>query len=82
MVDDTCYQLDFNNYDEALIIFNALNSPEIQSLLQSLIFKDAKRVVTKNLLMRLDLTRLCNEKEINLNQLTGCETHQLSLFES
>lgn len=67
MVDDTCYQLDFDNAEEARCIYDALNSNEIQSLLQSLIFKDAKRVVTKSILMRLDLARLCREKGIVIN---------------
>lgn len=58
MLDDTCYQLDFDNLEDARRAYDALNSDEIQSLLQSLIFKDAKRVVTKGLLMRLDFTRL------------------------
>ncbi|MBD5272618.1 MAG: SAM-dependent methyltransferase [Bacteroides sp.] len=67
LVDDTCYQLDFNNYEEAKIIYDALNSKEIQSLLCSLIFKDAKRVVTKSLLMRLDVVQLCIDRGIIIN---------------
>lgn len=67
LVDDTCYQLDFNNYEEAKTIYDALNSKEIQSLLCSLIFKDAKRVVTKSLLMRLDVTQLCVDRGIIIN---------------
>lgn len=39
MVDDTCYQLDFDNSEEATLIFEALNRNEIKSLLQSLVFK-------------------------------------------
>lgn len=82
MVDDTCYQLDFDSYEEAMIILEALNSREIQSLLSSLVFRDAKRVVTKSLLMRLDLVKLCKEKGISLTSgrfVTGSEG-QLSLF--
>lgn len=67
MVDDTCYQLDFDNMEEALCIYNAIYSNEIQSLLKSLVFMDAKRVITKNLLMRLDLSLLCREKGLNTN---------------
>ncbi len=46
-------------------------------------FKDAKRVVTKNLLMRLDLTRICREKgATEANPATkDCLNPQLSLFE-
>lgn len=83
MVDDTCYQLDFDNLEEAKCILAALNSDEIQALLQSLVFKDAKRVVTKSLLMRLDLTQLCKEKGMTIKArgLDYSAYHQLSLFE-
>lgn len=83
IVDDTCYQLDFNDIEEAIYIYNALNSKEIQSLLKSLIFMDAKRVITKSLLMRLDLTQFCRENGIALNaRRTKVRTaQQLSLFE-
>ena len=62
MVDDTCYQLDFDSYDEASAVFSALMSHEMQSLLRSLAFLDGKRVITKSLLMRLDLKKYCREK--------------------
>lgn len=67
MVDDTCYQIDFETMGEAACLYQAICSDEMQSLLDSLVFTDAKRVVTKSLLMRLDLVRLCNEKGIVLN---------------
>lgn len=83
MVDDTCYQLDFNNLEEAKCILDALNSNEICSLLQSLVFKDAKRVVTKSLLMRLDLTQLCKDKGITAAspRFNNSVDLQLSLFD-
>ncbi len=83
MVDDTCYQLDFDNTEEAQCIFKALHSNEIQSLLKSLIFMDAKRVITKNLLMRLDISLLCKEKGMNLNNQSSNNgvCCQLSLFD-
>lgn len=83
MVDDTCYQLDFDTIEEAECIFKALNSTEIQSLLNSLIFMDSKRVITKNLLMRLDLVQLCNDKGITLatNRFNHGYTQQLPLFD-
>lgn len=83
MVDDTCYQLDFDSLDEAKCILDALNSKEISSLLQSLIFKDAKRVVTKSLLMRLDLTQLCRDKGATIasQRFNNGATQQLSLFD-
>ena len=83
MVDDTCYQLDFDSLEEAKCILNALNSDEICSLLQSLVFKDAKRVITKSLLMRLDLAQLCRDKgvKIQVQRFDNSACHQLSLFE-
>jgi len=55
MLDDTCYFIGFDNYEEAIITQYLLNSNEIQQLLKSLIFMDSKRVITKELLMRIDL---------------------------
>lgn len=83
LVDDTCYQLDFNDYEEAKLIYDALNSDELQSLLNSLIFKDAKRVVTKSLLMRLDVAQLCHDKglRINSNRYVNSSIRQPSLFD-
>lgn len=66
MIDDTCYQLDFDNLEEAKSIYEALHSNEIESLLKSLIFMDAKRVITKSLLMRLDLPLLCKDKGFSI----------------
>lgn len=83
MVDDTCYQLDFESLEEAKSIFFALTSDEIQTLIHSLVFKDAKRVVTKNLLMRLDLVQLCREKNIKISsqRFNNSAYNQLSLFD-
>ncbi|MCM1517670.1 MAG: hypothetical protein NC117_03435 [Pseudoflavonifractor sp.] len=58
MVDDTCYQIGFDNLDECLAVLDVLRSPELQSLLKSIVFTDAKRVVTKGLLMRLDIAKV------------------------
>lgn len=83
IVDDTCYQLDFNSRDEASAIFEALNSEEIQSLLKSMSFTDSKRVITKTLLMRLNLLEYCNYKGIINNSGSQCGrwVQQLTLFE-
>lgn len=81
MLDDTCYQLGFDTYDEAKCIYDALQSPEIRSLLESLIFKDAKRVVTKGLLMRLDLAQICRERGIPVPERRDTDTRQQSLFD-
>lgn len=83
MIDDTCYQLDFDSLEEANCILDVLNSKEIGSLLQALVFKDSKRVVTKSLLMRLDLVQLCQDKGITINsqRFNNGVVQQLSLFD-
>lgn len=74
MVDDTCYQLGFDNEEEARSLLNAVSSHPIQSLLKSLVFPDSKRVITKTILMRLNLSLLCKGKN-------PVESRQLSLFD-
>lgn len=81
IVDDTCYQLAFDSENDATIVCKALKSEDIQSLLRTLIFKDAKRVVTKSLLMRLNVYKYLNEHGIALPTIrTGSKAHQPSLF--
>jgi hypothetical protein len=55
MLDDTCYLLGFDNLDFAVYTFILLNAPETKSLLQAITFPDAKRMFTKEVLMRIDL---------------------------
>lgn len=58
MLDDTCYLLGFDNYDEARVAQSILNSNPVQLFIQSLLFVDAKRVINKDLLMRIDFMRI------------------------
>lgn len=83
MLDDTCYQLDFDSLEEAECIYTALTSNEITNLLHAVVFMDAKRVVTKSLLMRLDLLKLCQMKGLPLHstRFKRGEVYQLSLFD-
>ena len=57
MLDDTCYMLGFDGYKEAFITYRLLNSAPVQAFIGSLLFADAKRVVNKDLLMRVDLLK-------------------------
>lgn len=57
MLDDTCYMLGFDNFDDALITQHILKSKHVQTLIKALLFLDAKRVINKELLMRIDLTK-------------------------
>ena len=55
ILDDTCYLLGFSCWAEAEATLRVLNHADVQSFLQSLLFVDAKRVITKETLMRIDL---------------------------
>jgi len=67
MLDDTCYFIGFDDQTEAEIIFEVLKSEEIKEFLSSLIFNDAKRSVTKDLLMRIDISAAMKNKNIRKN---------------
>lgn len=58
VLDDTCYMLPFEDPTEAALVAAVLNSPECIALIESLVFWDSKRPITKKLLSRLDLNRL------------------------
>ncbi|MBI4318989.1 MAG: SAM-dependent methyltransferase [Chloroflexi bacterium] len=61
LLDDTCYFLGFDTYLECLFTATILNSRPVQDFLQSVVFTDAKRPYTKELLMRIDLGRAANK---------------------
>lgn len=58
MTDDTCYTLGFDNLNYAIFTLLLLNSKNCLALLDALTFQDAKRVYTKDVLMRIDLKKL------------------------
>ena len=71
MLDDTCYLLGFDNYEEAYMTQKILNSHPVQSFIRSLLFVDAKRVINKGLLMRIDLSKIVNhtiKADIGINE--------------
>ncbi len=57
MVDDSCYFLSFDNIKYALFALAALNSQKVKDFLDSIVFIDAKRPYTKEVLMRIDLLK-------------------------
>jgi len=72
MLDDTCYLLGFDSSTEAICVHSLLNHEKIQNLLDSLVFWEGKRVITKEVLMRLDYGKLLSEIDainvpLNLN---------------
>ncbi|MBI4581801.1 MAG: N-6 DNA methylase [Planctomycetes bacterium] len=56
--DDTTYHLPCSGPEEAQLLLGLLDSPEAQRLLSSLVFWDAKRPITAEVLCRLDLGKL------------------------
>ena len=58
IVDDTCYFVPCRSEHEAQFVSYLLNSDLCQQFLQSLVFPDAKRPVTVDILSRIDLRRL------------------------
>lgn len=58
MLDDTCYFIGFDKIEYAVYSIILLNSKITEEFLRSITFSDAKRVFTKDLLMRLDLFKL------------------------
>ena len=75
MLDDTCYFIGFDNLKDAQIAQKLLNSSLVQDFLGSIIFQDAKRSITKDVLMRIDLLQtsekyICNNDWLKKNGLT------------
>ena len=60
MLDDTCYFIGFDRIEYAVYAIILLNSKATEAFLKSITFSDAKRVFTKDLLMRLNLLNLAN----------------------
>ena len=63
MLDDTCYFVGFETLIEAEITRFLLNKQETQKFIKSIAFEDAKRMITKDLLMRIDLCQIANNTE-------------------
>lgn len=58
MLDDTCYFIPCQNEEEATVLVNKLNGHAIQAFIKSVIFWDAKRPISADLLQRLNLNAL------------------------
>jgi hypothetical protein len=71
LLDDTCYFIGFDTFEEAQNIQSLLNQPETQEFIESFMFTDAKRAITKDLLMRISFT----------NHSISLKNKQLSIFE-
>lgn len=71
MVDDTCYYISFDNYDEAYVTMLILNSDIVQRFLKNIVFLDSKRPYTKKVLKRIDIKKTV--KLLNFDDLTETE---------
>jgi len=61
LFDDTCYFLSFSDEEEARVVADVLNSEPSRALLEALMFDDAKRPITVELLQRLNLCAIAEE---------------------
>ena len=78
--DDTCYFLSCQTENEALVLLDLLNSEMAREFFSSLIFWDAKRPITADLLGCLNLNALSAELGVSLPGRSG-ETLALPLWE-
>lgn len=58
VVDDTCYFIPCESEEEAIFFADLLNSDVAQRFISSLVFSDAKRPITIDVLKRIDLKKL------------------------
>ncbi|MBA7700411.1 hypothetical protein ES703_109125 [subsurface metagenome] len=65
MLDDTCYFLSFDDIETALFTWCILTDKNVYDLLKAISFLDAKRPYTKEILMRISIDKLANEKSFD-----------------
>jgi predicted RNA methylase len=61
MVDDTCYQIAFDNLGNAFFTWILLNLNDTINFLSSIVFLESKRPFTKKVLMRINLMNLAEK---------------------
>jgi len=73
MLDDTCYFIGFDCLEDAIIAQFVLNSDIVRSFLMSITFPDSKRMITKEILMRIDMQKALSllNKELIINTLAN-----------
>lgn len=78
MLDDTCYFIGFDDLEQAELIWKILNTNVVSNFLKSISFADSKRMITKELLMRIDFQKLM---ELNKEEITNITNNkQLELL--
>jgi methylase of polypeptide subunit release factors len=68
VLDDTCYFLPFEDGVEAALVWALLSSDQCQALIESLVFWDSKRPLTKKLLARLDIYALKVDRDTVIHE--------------
>lgn len=71
MIDDTCYSIGFMNEEAASITLSILNSSYVQNFINSISNNDSKRIITKELLMRIDILEalsMLTNKELDITE--------------
>ncbi|TFG05220.1 MAG: hypothetical protein EU536_02620 [Promethearchaeota archaeon] len=58
MLDDTCYYLSFDEFNDAFFTWLFVQLPEVKKFLLSIVFLNSKRPYTKEILMRIQLPKL------------------------
>ena len=69
VLDDTCYFLPCQTEDEARFLVSLLKSAEARDAFAALIFWDAKRPITADILKRVNLAALARSQGFNESQL-------------
>ena len=83
MLDDTCYFIGFDNLEQAEFVWKLLNTDTVADFLRSISFKDSKRMITKEVLMRIDLRKVAilkGEKKDMFARINNQQEIQLILF--
>lgn len=82
VVDDTIYFLPCGSEKEATHLAFLLNTPEAQRYLNSLIFMDAKRPVTTDLLNKLNIEALMKKNPISKNNASHSITKSIAALQN
>jgi hypothetical protein len=80
VLDDTCYFLPCDTEQEAIQVLELLNSQPARGFLESLIFWDAKRPITVDILSRLNLKKLAESLASDHKLVYEQEPSQARLF--
>lgn len=81
MVDDTCYAVGFPNEESAKIMLKVMNNSITQQLLKSITFSESKRIINKDVLMRIDVKKIA-ENILSVSEMkTLFSTAEQTLFD-